>query len=363
MRISFFILDITTGGGIERTTSLLSNTFVQNGHQVTIISAFRQNKIPIYNLNEKIDVVYFLEERYTHNNPITKILAQYFKVIKAAKSYYRKNQFDVIIGQAFLACFFLWITGNAHKAYACEHFKYGMYNRWIRAFRNRMYRSFRSVITLTDNDYRTYHSKGLRVSIIPNIAIFNINGAKKQETPIKRMISVGRLNFQKGYDLLLLALKPVFKKHPEWNIYIYGEGEERQRLENLRDNLDLTNHVFFPGFVRDIQGEYLQSSFYVMSSRYEGLPMVLLEAMACGLPIVSFNCPEGPAQLLKDGAGLLIPPENVEELTKGINRMIEDETLRSNLREQAYKKVKEYSPEKVYSQWINLFNCSNTTKR
>lgn len=362
MSISFFILDITTGGGIERTTSLLSNTFVQNGHQVTIVSAFRQNKIPIYNLNKKINVVYLLDECYTHNNSLTKILAQYFKVIKATKSYYKRNQCDVIIGQAFLACFFLWITGNAHKAYACEHFKYGMYNGWIRAFRNRMYRSFRSVITLTDNDYRTYHSKGLRVSIIPNIAIFNINGAKKQETPIKRMISVGRLNFQKGYDLLLLALKPVFKKHPEWNIYIYGEGEERQRLENLRDNLDLTNHVFFPGFVRDIQSEYLQSSFYVMSSRYEGLPMVLLEAMACGLPIVSFNCPEGPAQLLKDGAGLLIPPENVEELTKGINRMIEDKQLRSNLANIASERVKEYSPEKVYLQWISLFNNLSTYK-
>lgn len=358
MRISFFILDITTGGGIERTTSLLSDTFVQNGHQVTIISAFRQNEIPVYSLNEKVDVVYFLNECYTHNNPLTKILSQYLKIIKAVKAYYKKNTFDVIIGQAFLACFFLWITGNARKAYACEHFKYGMYNRWIRAFRNRMYRAFRSVIVLTDNDFRSYHSRGVHATIIPNIAKFNVDGYVRSKT--HRMISVGRLSFEKGYDLLLLALKSVFEKHPDWNIYIYGEGGERQRLENLRDNLGLTNHVFFPGFVRDIQGEYLQSSFYVMSSRHEGLPMVILEAMACGLPIVSFNCPEGPAQLLKDGAGLLIPPENVDELTDGINRMIEDESLRSDLRIRAYERVKEYSPEKVYLQWLNLFNSSHS---
>lgn len=356
MRISFFILDITTGGGVERTTTILSNFFVKKGYKVTIVSAFRQNPTPIFSLDEKVDVVYFLEECYTHTNSLLHILGQYFKVIKAAKAYYKRNCFDVIIGQAFLACFFLWITGNASRAFVCEHFKYGVYNRWIRAFRDKMYRAFRSVVVLTDNDAQLYRAKGLSVSVIPNAVTFNTQLHDKKELSLKRMISVGRLHHQKGYDLLLPALKPVFEKHPDWHIDIYGEGEDRKILENIRNNLGLTNHVFFPGFVRDIQTEYFRSSFYVMSSRYEGFPMVLLEAMACGLPIVSFDCQEGPSQLLKDGGGLLVPPENIERLTCGINEMIENEELRDALASQAYVKVEKFSPEKIYIRWVTLFN-------
>lgn len=359
MRISFFILDITTGGGIERTTTLLSNFFVQKGHQVTIVSAFRQNQMPIFSLDEKVDVVYFLEECYTHANSIVRILGQYFKLIKTAKAYYKRIRFDVIIGQAFLACFFLWITGNASRAFVCEHFKYGVYNRWIRVFRDKMYRAFRSVIVLTDNDAQLYRAKGLTVSVIPNAVTFNTFNTliyDKKERSLKRMISVGRLHPQKGYDLLLPALKPVFAKHPDWYIDIYGDGDDREMLENLKDSLGLNNHVFFRGFVQDIQTEYMQSSFYVMSSRYEGFPMVLLEAMAHGLPVISFNCPEGPAQLLKDGIGLLIPPGDVEQLACGLNEMIENEDIRADMAIRGYNKAKEYSPEKIYLQWISLFS-------
>lgn len=355
MRISFFILDITTGGGIERTTTLLSNLFVQKGHQVTIVSAFRQNQTPIFRLDTKVDVVYFLDECYTHDNSIIRILRQYFKVIKATKNYYKENKFDVIIGQAFLACFFLWITGNASRAFVCEHFKYGVYNRWVRAFRDMMYHAFCSVVVLTKNDAQQYRLKRLKVFVIPNVVPFNC-GKYEKEKQSKRIISVGHLHPSKGYDLLLPALKPVFAKHPDWHIDIYGEGADRKMLENLRDSLGLTNYVSFPGFVRDIQTEYLHSSFYVMSSRYEGLPMVLLEAMACGLPIVSYNCKEGPSVLLSDNAGYLVPPENIPEMSRAICCMIEDEALRESYAKKALEVIKNYAPEVIYDKWIRLFH-------
>lgn len=357
MRISFFILDITTGGGIERATAILSNVFAQKGHAVTIISAFRQNATPIFDLNRNISIVYFLNESYTHKRPIIYILIQYIKVIRALKSYYKKHPQDIIIGQAFLACFFLWITGNNHNAYIGEHYKYDVYKKFIRIFRNYIYRTFRGIVALTSNDAERYHSHGLKATVIPNIAAFSTEHSCNHN--VKRMISVGHLHPSKGYDLLLPALKPVFKKHPDWHIDIYGEGDDRQMLEKLRNDLGLNGHVNFPGFAYNIQKEYCNSAFYVMSSRYEGLPMVLLEAMSCGLPIVSFNCKEGPSTLLRNNAGYLVPPENIPAMSTAICQMIENEQLRKSYAKKALEVIKDYSPETIYKKWINLFESND----
>ena len=353
MRISFVIPDVTRNYGTERTTSLLANTFAAHGHEVSILSVFKEKKSLSFPLDDRVCVYYLVPERYTHRVSWWSIFRQYARAIIAIRRYYREHPVDVIIGQSFLSCFFLWMSGNARKAFACEHYKYGVYNRPIRAFRNWMYRRFRQVVVLTENDAREYQSRQISVSVIPNMLSFPI--ADFHQLDNKRMISVGRLHPQKGYDLLLRALVPVFKKYPDWRIDIYGEGDDRPILERLREDLELMRYVRFVGFSSDIRKEYLRSSFYVMSSRFEGFPMVLLEAIACGLPVVSFDCPSGPSALLKGEAGLLVEPENIAALSAAIIRMIEKPELREAYARKGREAALAYTPDAICRKWELLF--------
>ncbi|WP_158100041.1 glycosyltransferase family 4 protein [Bacteroides sp. An51A] len=354
MRISFVILDITRCYGTERTTTLLANKFAEQGHKVSILSVFKEGDRPSFPLNEKVTVDYLIPEPYTHKASVLSIFVQYIKAIIAIRKYYQHNPQDIIIGQAFLVCFFLWMSGYARQAFACEHYKYGLYNRPVRAFRNWMYCRFKKVITLTDCYAQEYKRHGVETTVIPNMLPFpivdNIHAGNA-----KKMISAGRLQSEKGYDLLLQALKPVFTKYPDWSIDIYGEGDERAMLEKLRDDLGLLPYVHFLGFSSNIHNAYLEASFYVMSSRHEGFPMVLLEAIACGLPVVSFDCPNGPAALLKDGAGLLVEPENIQALSDAIIRMIEHPELREAYAKKGLQVASEYTPNAIYRKWQTLF--------
>lgn len=354
MRISFTILDITRCYGTERTTTLLANKFAEQGHKVSILSVFKEGDRPGFSLNEKVTVNYLIPEPYTHKKSILSITVQYIKAIIAIRKYYQNNPQDVIIGQAFLVCFFLWISGYARQTFACEHYKYGLYNRPIRIFRNWMYRHFKKVIVLTDCCAQAYRRHGVEAIVIPNMLSFPIVD-NIHTTNAKKIISVGRLQPQKGYDLLLQALKPVFAKHPDWSMDIYGEGNDRVMLEKLRDDLGLSPYVRFLGFSSNIYKAYLKASFYVMSSRYEGFPMVLLEAIACGLPVVSFDCPSGPAALLKNEAGLLVDPENIQALSDAIIRMIEHPELREAYAKKGLQVALGYTPDAIYRKWQALF--------
>lgn len=354
MRISFVILDITRCYGTERTTTLLANKFVEQGHEVSILSVFKEKDRPGFSLNDKVMVDYLIQEPYTHKKSVLFIGKQYIKAIIALRKHYQHNPQDVIIGQAFLVCFFLWISGYARQAFACEHYKYGLYNRPIRTFRNWMYRHFKKVITLTDCYAKEYEYHGVKTKVIPNMLPFSIvDNIHTNNT--KKIISAGRLQPEKGYDLLLQALKPVFTKYPDWSIDIYGEGNDRAMLEKLRDDLGLLPNVRFLGFSSNIHKAYLEASFYVMSSRHEGFPMVLLEAIACGLPVVSFDCPSGPAALLKDEAGLLVEPENIPALSDAIIRMIEHPELREAYAKKGLQVALGYTPDAIYRKWQALF--------
>lgn len=172
----------------------------------------------------------------------------------------------------------------------------------------------------------------------------------------KRIITAGRLVEQKGYDLLLDAWSKVHQKHPEWILDIYGEGEDKTMLLEKRKNLALENSVLFHPPTLDIYQKYMDSDFYVMSSRFEGFGLVLAEAMSCGIPCVSFDCPHGPSDIIKDYEdGLLVEKENIKELADKICYLIENENVRIKMGHKARENVKRFLPENVMPQWKNLF--------
>ena len=173
----------------------------------------------------------------------------------------------------------------------------------------------------------------------------------------KWIVAMGRLVEQKNFNMLLSAFHKIADKYPDWQLLIIGEGELRCQLEELRDKLGLTNQVFFPGRINNPFPILKESELFVLSSRYEGLAMVLLEAMACGLPIISTDCPSGRSEIIRDGIdGILVPNEDLSALTTAMDRLMSNEEQRKRLAIRAPEVKQRFGLEKIVAQWEALIN-------
>lgn len=190
---------------------------------------------------------------------------------------------------------------------------------------------------------------------IPDPLPFHINERSTLEH--KRIISIGRYDYDKGNDLLLQVWAKIEKQMPEWTLDIYGNGN-RIPYETQIKHLGIdTSHCRLHGPTTDVQKEYLASSIFVLPSRYEGFGLVLIEAMACGVPIVSFDCENGPRSIISNGVnGFLIPPFDINVFAEKAILLMNDNDLRKKMGENAYKSASQYDIEKVGLQWKQLFN-------
>jgi len=208
-------------------------------------------------------------------------------------------------------------------------------------------------VVLTEEDKASWTELS-NVEVIPDPLAFDID----QVSPLsnKRVIAVGRYVYQKGFDLLLHAWKLIEQQHPDWELAIYGMGE-RMPYEQLIDKLKIDrNRCHLNGSTSDIKAEYLNSSLFVFSSRFEGFGMVLIEAMACGLPVISYDCPCGPKDIVRHNEdGLLVPSGSIGSLAKAMGKMMCDVNLRQQMAKAAVKNVQRYKLDSVCQHWHSLF--------
>jgi glycosyltransferase involved in cell wall biosynthesis len=173
----------------------------------------------------------------------------------------------------------------------------------------------------------------------------------------KKVLMVARYNDAKGYHYMVEAWQKVYQRHPDWILNVYGSGELHNDVVRLIQEHHLSNSMILHEPVDNIMEQYLDSSIYVMSSRYEAFPMVLLEAMACGVPCVSFDCPWGPRNIIRHGEdGLLVDYLDSQALADGICRLIEDASLRKQMGAKAHQNIQRFSQDAVMQQWGELFN-------
>jgi len=207
-----------------------------------------------------------------------------------------------------------------------------------------------------------------RVHVIPNPAVSS-NGDSRGSPPATpewlrdagpRIFAVGRLTWQKGFDLLLRAFAACHTEHPEWSLVVLGEGEERGALLEQARRLGIASAVALPGYVDRAAVLLRRGDLFVLSSRYEGFPNALLDAMMCGLPVIATDCPSGPRQIVRNGVdGVLVEPDNVDALSAAMKRLMESPDLRRRLASRSVEVSERFSMPRVLHQWDTLLaRCS-----
>ena len=232
----------------------------------------------------------------------------------------------------------------------------GAIDRWRTWQDERIVRRFDKFVVLTNED-RGYWGKLPNICVIPNAAMFVAD--RYSDVSKKRVIAVGRLDYQKGFDRLIQAWEIVYKsgKYNDWRLDIFGQGEWKDMLQGMIDEKGLSSSAFINKPTKNIGREYSESSMLVMSSNYEGFPMVMIEAMACGLPVVAFDFKCGPKDIISDGEnGLIIRNGDIKALAEGMMRLMEDTENRKRMSLNARKIVDTYSEKAVMDKWIGLFN-------
>lgn len=238
-----------------------------------------------------------------------------------------------------------------------EHMNFHAHRPGLARAIARTYRDLDALTVLTDADRADYEQRlegaPVRVVRIPN-ALPPLPGPDATlDAPV--VIAAGRLTTQKGFDLLIDAFAGVVRERPEWTLRIFGAGRKRAELRQRIIDRELYNNVFLMGKTPRLGEELAQASIFALSSRYEGFGMVIIEAMSKGVPVVSFDCPRGPGEIIEDGVdGVLVPPEDVERFAAALLRLIDDEALRRRMGAAAHETARRYEIERIAQDWHAL---------
>lgn len=256
----------------------------------------------------------------------------------------------------------LALAGAGVPVVVAEHIDPRMHQigwRWS-LLRRLMYPRAARVVVLTQDTLRWARSLWPRWRLVAIPNSLEPSGAPLAATPPagfgpRTLVAMGRLTPQKGFDLLIRAYAPLAGRFADWHLVILGEGEERPGLERLIAELGLQGRVFLPGVISTPDSVLPLADLFVVSSRYEGFCLALAEAMAAGLPVISFDCPSGPAEIVHDGVdGVLVPTGDVMALSAAMARLMADPAERQRLGQQARQVAERFSPERITDLWRRL---------
>lgn len=349
MRICFLEGDMSRAGGTERMATLLANEFVKK-HEVYILSSQFQKGQVFYKLDEDVNHI-----PMPVSNGKTGILKQINFIHHFIKLEKIDRIINVDIGMGFYGI--LATKGTNAKVITWEHANY--YNNWeskiFPYFRKFAAKYSDALVVLTERDkenYKTHIKTNVPIYVIPNPVSKH---EFEYDIHSKIILSAGQLLPIKGYDKAIQIAAKVLKKYPDWKWVICGEGPERQHLEQMIHQAGLENNVILPGAVKDMNKQYQQAAMFVLTSKMEGLPMVLLEAMAWGLPLISFDIMTGPSDIIIDEInGYLIEPDDTNAMADKIMNLINDERLRNQLSKQSQIQMDKFSLASIVDKWKKI---------
>lgn len=382
MRIRYLLLHAYGMGGTVRTVIDQANTMAEFGHDVEIVSVVRRRDDPPFRIDPRVALTTLVDQRDGVRPdslgrrvwqrmrgrivPQGEFAAGYFteRVEKAVVDYVSSLHDGILVTtRPALNLVAARRAPASVVRVAQDHMSLAAYPGPVRQEIARYYDRFDAITVLTRANQREYRRllPGVRIVRIPNAVEVADGEPSRQVNPV--VIAAGRLVPQKGFDLLIQAFAQVIGRHPEWRLRIFGSGPRRDRLRALIDEYGLGKQVTLRGRTHRLHEELAAASVFALSSRFEGQPMVMIEAMTHALPIVAFDCPTGPGDVLTHEVdGLLLPPQDVDALAAALDRLMSDRDLRVRLGEAAAVTAKRYGRDAVMPLWEKLFTELSAAK-
>lgn len=379
MKIVYCILGVSNPGGMERVLLNKARWLCANTDaEVVIVTTDQKGRKPFYDFPAKVrfvdlginykddfnkgfiaKTIGYLRRRRLHRQRLTAFLMQ--------------ERPDLTISLFPCESSFIPAIKDGSKKILEHHYSknfrlqygrkglFGYVDRIRMRHDEKLVRNFDSFVVLTNEDSKSWGN-------IPNMSVIS-NAVTEIPHRIadlnsKRVIAVGRLDYQKGFDRLIEAWRILMERHPElfdWRLDIFGQGEWQEMLESKINDYNLQNRIAINPPTNQITEEYLNSSILAMTSNYEGFGMVLVEAMACGVPCVSFDCPCGPSEIISSGInGLIVPNGDIPAFAEALAALITNADLRKEMARNARSSVATYSEEAVMQKWMSLFQSLTT---
>lgn len=358
MKILYIAPDITDSGGISRVVSLKTNYFVASmNYKVAILSVNNGCSNRFYDFNSEIK---WYDITKTKNAFL--FLWNYIHLIK--KAIFNEKPDVIVFCDAVLWLFIPWfiktdipIVFETHFSASFEKVKNKSFytkvrSKLVRFFKQKTMKKFTCFVSITDEGSKEWEARNNVV--IPNPVSFEV--VEKAHLVNKKAMAVCMKPYIKGLDRLLLVWSRIIEKHSDWILDIYGQWDTNYEYQKMADTLKISSNVNFIFPTADIQSSYNQASLFLMTSRSEAFPMVLLEAMASGVPCIAYDCPAGPRAIIKQGInGFLIEDGNLDSFVEKLELLIEDENLRLQMGINASESIAVYDLEIIMKKWQNLF--------
>lgn len=344
--------------------SLKANWMAERGHAVAVISVRRRNEHPFFPFSDRVERIHLgLPSIREKSRPL---------FVAALTDCLRTLRPDVVCSTGMKVLNYLCEVEDGSVKILESHFSKYKRRQWLGAlegswpgrrvlscfFRksHRLARRYDRVVVLTGEDRRSWMCAGFgEVTVIPNPLTFVPEGEAALTRP--EVVAVGHYKNQKGLDRLIANWSRVAPRFPQWRLTLYGDGPLRELLARQIGRLKIGRQTVLHPPVKEIQAIYRESSVFVMTSRYEGLPMVLLEAMASGVPPVVYACKSGPRDLIRDGEnGFLVRNGDRRHFCHCLSRLMEDPALRRSLGRQAARDMQAFRIDPVMQRWLALFD-------
>lgn len=355
-KIAYIVDGMYNSAGMERVITTKANALCQ-WFDITIITRDQQGRQPFFPLDARIRMVDVgARDKHTYRMKLEPLLKQ--------------EHFDICISTGGLEFYFLYAIHDGSRKIFEFHFSYDISRVWMgpqmhgiklwlfsnlqKWRRIRIARHYDYMVVLCKADYQKWRRWCPQVSYIYNPLTIAPTANSPCTSPCA--IAVGRLDYQKGFDMLIRVWERAHQAHADWQLRIYGEGDQHEALQRQIDQAGLYDVVTLCGRTEDITKAYNSGSIFVLSSRDEAFGLVITEAEACGLPIVTFDCPSAPAELVKDSTnGFIVPLGDEEAMADCICRLIEDASLRKEFGKASVAFAKQFHVDNIAKQWKELF--------
>ncbi len=380
MKLLYCIPMIYNSGGMERVLSNKLNWLVENTDiEIVVVTTDNVGKEPFYSFPKRVKYIHLDLNfaKHVNYNLIKKTIA-HLRLMRKYKimlsDIIKSESPDICISMGGKEVSFLGNLKYCSKSILEMHFTISareMLHSNILSVLNKIRtkqlirdaKKFDTIVVLSEYELKEWgkHTKNVvkianHTTLTSNESIENLHG--------NTAISVGRLEDEKDFFSMIDCWSSVIKTNPDWHLRIYGDGSLMNSLQQHIDKLHISSNVHLMGALKEIEKAYSSASVFVMTSKHEGLPMVLIEASTFRIPLVSYDCPYGPREIIENGKnGFLIEPNNKQSMINSLNLLIENVSLRKEMGEMAYQNAMKYTPDYIMPQWVKLFNeLTNGTK-